>query len=190
MTESDLRRGSSKDVWIVWDERSNLPVSSSAANVSAALFGSFTIPLANGEMIECRPALQLLKEAAADYAPERSESITTVPADDVRRTVRLFATEKPSTYCTWVGLEQDNDAMQTNRAACCFYALTGQYDQSGSNVIFATTPTNSITGGELLPKDKAVLRLGSEKHPLGPTPIRVSSKQPKSTTRFLPANPI
>jgi anaerobic selenocysteine-containing dehydrogenase len=82
--------------------------------------------------------------------------------------VRLFANEKPSTYCTWVGLEQDRDAMQTNRAACIFYALTGQYDQRGSNVLFATTPTNSITGRELLPKDKADLRLGREKHPLGP----------------------
>jgi anaerobic selenocysteine-containing dehydrogenase len=58
--------------------------------------------------------------------------------------------------------------MQTNRAVCIFYALTGQYDRRGSNVLFATTPTNSITGRELLPKDKAELRLGREKHPLGP----------------------
>ena len=86
------------------------------------------------------------------FAPEVSESITTVPAEEVRKAVRLFANEKPSTYCTWVGLEQDNDAMQTNRAVCIFYALTGQYDQRGSNVLFATTPTSSITGRELLPK--------------------------------------
>ena len=58
--------------------------------------------------------------------------------------------------------------MQTNRAVCIFYALTGQYDQRGSNVLFATTPTSSITGRELLPKEKADLRLGREKHPLGP----------------------
>ena len=32
--------------------------------------------------------------------------------------------------------------MQTNRAVCIFYALTGQYDQRGSNVLFATTPTS------------------------------------------------
>ena len=79
--------------------------------------------------------------------------------------------------------------MQTNRAVCIFYALTGQYDQRGSNVLFATTPTSSITGRELLPKEKADLRLGREKHPLGPTPIRVSCKPPKSTTRSLPGQP-
>jgi anaerobic selenocysteine-containing dehydrogenase len=168
LTEADLRRGGSKDVWVVWDERSSLPVDCSTANVSAALFGSFTIPLANGEIIECRPALQLLKEAAAEYSPEQSASITMVPPEDVRRAAHLFAIEKPSCYVTWVGLEQDRDAMQTNRAVCIFYALTGQYDQSGSNVLFATTPTNPITGRELLPKNKADIRLGREKHPLGP----------------------
>lgn len=171
LAESDLRTGRRIDAWIVWDEQRKLPISCHAnqTNISSALFGSFTIQLANGETVECQPALQSLKEAAAEYAPERSEKITTVPAEDVRRAVRLFANEKPSCYCTWVGLEQDNDAMQTNRAVCCFYALTGQFDQRGSNVLFATTPTNSITGRDLLPKDKADLRLGSEKHPLGPT---------------------
>jgi anaerobic selenocysteine-containing dehydrogenase len=168
LTESDLRRAGGKDTCMVWDEQRNVPINSATENISAALFGSFTIPLANGETIESRPALQLFKDAVAEYAPERSENITTVSAEDVRKAVRLFATEKPSSYCTWVGLEQDNDAMQTNRAVCIFYALTGQYDQSGSNVLFATTPTNSITGRELLPKQKADLRLGREKHPLGP----------------------
>ncbi|HEY7221444.1 MAG TPA: molybdopterin-dependent oxidoreductase, partial [Candidatus Binatia bacterium] len=168
LTESDLRAGGRKDAWIVWDERSQLPVGYHTENISAELFGNFMIRLPSGETIECRPVLQLLKEATAAYAPELSEKITTVPADEVRKAVRLFATEKPSCYCTWVGLEQDNDAMQTNRAVCIFYALTGQFDQRGSNVLFATTPTNRITGREMLPKDKAKLRLGADKHPLGP----------------------
>ncbi len=58
--------------------------------------------------------------------------------------------------------------MQTNRAVCIFYALTGQYDERGSNVLFATTPTNPINGRELLAKEQAKLRLGLDKHPLGP----------------------
>ena len=49
-----------------------------------------------------------------------------------------------------------------------FYALTGQFDERGSNVLFATTPTNPITGRELLPKSQAGSRLGIDKHPLGP----------------------
>ena len=170
LTEADLAAQGKSDGWMIWNERSNSPVSYriDQSETAPALFGTFALKLADGTTVECRPALQLLKDAAARFAPEVSESITTVPAEEVRKAVRLFATEKPSTYCTWVGLEQDNDAMQTNRAVCCFYALTGQFDQRGSNVLFAMTPTNSITGRELLPKDKSVLRLGSEKHPLGP----------------------
>ena len=80
-----------------------------------------------------------------------------MPPEEVREAVRLFAKEKPSSYCTWVGLEQDRDAMQTNRAVCIFYALTGQFDQRGSNVLFATTPTNPINGRELLPKEQAMI---------------------------------
>jgi anaerobic selenocysteine-containing dehydrogenase len=165
LTEADVRTGGTADSWLVWDETSCTP---SIRSDCPALFGAFDVKLVDGQTVSCRPALQLLKDAAARFAPERSESITTVPAVDVRKAVRLFAKEKPSSYCTWVGLEQDNDAMQTNRAVCIFYALTGQYDQRGSNVLFATTPTNPITGRELLSKEKAQLRLGTEKHPLGP----------------------
>ena len=170
LTESDVLSDGREDKWMVWDERTNSPVDCRADQLEAspALFGTFPVKLPNGQTVQCRPALQLLKEAVAPFAPERSETITAVPAQDARRAVRLFAKEKPSCYCTWVGLEQDHDAMQTNRAVCIFYSLTGQHDHRGSNVLFTTTLTNSITGRELLPKDKAELRLGREKHPLGP----------------------
>ena len=168
LTESDLGVEGSKDAWIVWDEQRSIAVDHLTDQVTPALFGSFPIRLATGETIKCLPVLERLKSALADYAPERSENITTVPARAVRKAVRLFATEKPSCYCTWVGLEQDRDAMQTNRAVCIFYTLTGQFDQRGSNVLFDTAKMNPITGRELLPKAKSQVRLGTEKHPLGP----------------------
>jgi anaerobic selenocysteine-containing dehydrogenase len=165
LTKADLTSAGNENAYMVWDEQNDVP---SADPRSAALFGTFNVPLRDGTVVTCRPALQMLRDAAAPYAPEKSETTTTVPAAEVRSAVRLFAREKPSAYCTWVGLEQDNDAMQTNRAVCIFYALTGQFDQRGSNVLFATTPNNSITGRELLPKSQAGLRLGIDKHPLGP----------------------
>ena len=168
LSEADFRDDGRVDTWLVWDERKKFPVNCAADGVSPALFGSFAVRLLNGKTIQCRPALQLLKEAAAEFTPEISEKTTTIPADEVRKAVRLFATEKPSCYCTWVGLEQDRDAMQTNRAVCMFYGLTGQFDQRGSNVLFATTPTNPINGRELLPKEKDLMRLGLAEHPLGP----------------------
>jgi anaerobic selenocysteine-containing dehydrogenase len=168
LTEADLQDDGRVDTFLVWDEHKKIAVNCAAAGVCPALYGSFAVRVSNGTTIQCRPALQLLKEAAAEFTPEISENITTLPAAEVRKAVRLFATEKPSCYCTWVGLEQDRDAMQTNRAVCIFYALTGQFDQRGSNVLFATTPTNTINGRELLPKENEMMRLGLAEHPLGP----------------------
>jgi anaerobic selenocysteine-containing dehydrogenase len=119
-------------------------------------------------VVSCRPAFALLAERAARYAPERSEAITWVPADAVRRAARLFATERPSCYFTWAGLEMHTNAMQTNRAVCSFYVLTGQFDERGSNVLTPMLPSRPVVGPELLAKDKAELRLGLADHPLGP----------------------
>src|SRR5205823_12635663 len=101
--------------------------------------------------------------------PERSEAITGVPAADVRRAVRMFATVQPSCYFTWVGLEEHTNATQTARAVCLFYALTGQFDRPGSNVLFAGTPVNPMTGRDLAPPSAHASRaLGHAERPLGP----------------------
>ena len=170
----DLTASGTPGTFIVWDGKSGGPVGYhpntgyAQDGVEPALFGTFVVTLADGKAITCRPALELLRALASRYAPERAQTITWVPADEVRRAVRLFATEQPSCYSTWVGLEQHSNAMQTNRAVCCFYALTGQFDRRGSNVLAARTPTNSVIGTELLSPEKAALRLGLDEHPLGP----------------------
>ena len=166
LTAADVRANAQPNTWMVWDKLDGLHAHNEAKQ--PALFGRYAAKLLDGSTVECRPALEVLKEAVAQFAPERIEEITTVPAAEIRKAVRLFAKEKPSSYCTWVGLEQDNDAMQTNRAVCIFYALTGQYDERGSNMLFAAMPMNPINGRELLPREQATKRLGLDQHPLGP----------------------
>jgi anaerobic selenocysteine-containing dehydrogenase len=168
LTASELPARADPNTTVIWDERTKRPMAADGPDCQPALLGTFNIELQTGQTIQCKPAFDLLKTAVATFAPEYSEAITTVPAAELRAAVRLFACEKPSCYCTWVGLEQDNDAMQTNRAVCIFYALTGQFDQRGSNVLFGVPPANIMTGRELLPKEKADLRLGLKAHPLGP----------------------
>jgi anaerobic selenocysteine-containing dehydrogenase len=154
--------------YVVWDERRSSPVTADSSSAHPALSGNYEVSLADGGIVHYEPVFERMKRIAAKFAPELSETMTTVPADEVRKAARLFASEKPSCYCTWVGLEQDRDAAQTNRAVCIFYALTGQYDQRRSNVLFDTSKMNPITGRELLPKAMTDIRLGAEKHPLGP----------------------
>jgi anaerobic selenocysteine-containing dehydrogenase len=169
----DLSQSGDEETLFVWDVRGNDLVSYRAdqgygrSDVVPALFGAHEIPLAGGKIVECRPAFDQLKRLAAAYAPERAEELTSVPAREVRRAARMFATETPSCYYSWVGLELHSDATQINRAVCTFYALTGQFDQRGSNLLYANTPIQPITGQELLPKDVASRRLGIGQLPLG-----------------------
>src|SRR5215831_3808408 len=150
LTERDLAPAGHPETFVAWDSRCAAPVAYrpdrgyAQDGVNFALLGTYAVILVDGTTVQCRPALALLKELAAQYAPERSEAITWVPAADVRRAVRLFATEQPSCYFTWVGLEEHTNATQTNRAVCLFYALTGQFDRRGSNVLFTSTATNAI----------------------------------------------
>ena len=174
LTPQDLDAAEMPGGFVVWDGRTDRaahyrPESGYAEDgAEPALSGAFTVRLANGAGVRCRPVLALLQERAAQYAPERSAHLTWVAAEEVRQAVRLFATEQPSCYATWVGLEQHSNAMQTSRAVQCFYALTGQFDQRGSNAFFAGTPARPVGGANLLPKAQVERRLGLAEHPLGP----------------------
>jgi anaerobic selenocysteine-containing dehydrogenase len=174
LTEQDLTHSGAPDNFVVWDTVRGAPTihrpdtGCTENSPTPALVGAFPCHLSNGSTVSCRPAFALLAECAAQYAPERSEPLTWVPADAVRHAARLFATERPSCFFSWAGLEMHTNAMQINRAVCCFYALTGQFDESGSNVLAAMTPSRFLMGSELLPREKAKLRLGLEEHPLGP----------------------
>jgi len=174
LKSQELPSSAGSDGFVVWESRRERPViyhpetGYQENEVKPALVGNFHCRLNNGSLVSCRPAFALLADRASHYAPERSEEITWVRADVVRRAARLFATERPSSYFSWAGLEMHSNAMQTNRALCCFYALTGQYDERGSNVIIATTPSRPVAGPQLLPKEKCDVRLGLADHPLGP----------------------
>jgi anaerobic selenocysteine-containing dehydrogenase len=172
LTARDFSLSGDSETFFVWNDRSNALVSYradqgyAAGDIAPALFGAHAITLADGPVV-CRPVFEQLANLAAEYAPERSEDLTSVPATDVRRAVRMFAAETPSCYYSWVGIELHSDATQTNRALCTFYALTGQFDQRGGNLLYATTPVQPITGQEFLPKELAARRLGISELPLG-----------------------
>jgi len=68
----------------------------------------------------------------------------------------------------WNGIGQHTNATQTSRTIASLYALLGDFDRPGGNVIFPRVPTNDVGGKEFLPKEAAALRIGREKKPLGP----------------------
>jgi anaerobic selenocysteine-containing dehydrogenase len=68
----------------------------------------------------------------------------------------------------WNGLGQHTNATQTSRAIASLYALLGDIDRPGGNVVFPKARVNDVGGKEFLPKEAAALRVGREKKPLGP----------------------
>ena len=68
----------------------------SGDDVRPALTGSFSCQLADSSVVPCRTVFDMLRESVRGYAPEESSAITWVPADELRRAVRLFATKRPS----------------------------------------------------------------------------------------------
>jgi anaerobic selenocysteine-containing dehydrogenase len=79
-----------------------------------------------------------LKEHVKTYTPESVEEITWVPAGDIRKVARMYATAKPA--CIVPGtcsLAHSGNALQAERLLCIMQAVTGNVDVPGG---WAMTP--------------------------------------------------
>ncbi|MGZ9174414.1 MAG: molybdopterin-dependent oxidoreductase, partial [Candidatus Binatia bacterium] len=175
VSEADLSATGSQNRFVVWDEAKNETViydPDSAAyardHVRPALFGTRILRSKDGNEIICQPVFERLGEIAAEFAPEKSEKITWVSADQVWKTALLLAHNRPLSMYMWNGVGQHTNATQTSRAIASLYALLGDFDRQGGNVTFPKLPTNNVDGKEFLSKETAALRIGREKKPLGP----------------------
>ena len=86
--------------------------------------------------LSCKPVFERLGEIAAEFAPEKSEKITWVPADQVWQTALMLAHNRPLSMYMWNGVGQHTNATQTSRAIASLYALLGDFDRQGGNVTF------------------------------------------------------
>ena len=77
-----------------------------------------------------------LARAVAPLAPEAVAVTCGVPADDIRRAARLFATGRASALVSGRGIDQIGAAVApTHRALCCLRAITGNVDKPGACVL-------------------------------------------------------
>lgn len=82
---------------------------------------------------------QAYRERVADFPPERVAQITGIPAEDVIKLARLYATAKPSLLKFADGLQRHPNGGQTIRALCALPALTGQYGTLGGGLAYSTS---------------------------------------------------
>jgi anaerobic selenocysteine-containing dehydrogenase len=171
---TDLRPDGDPASCVAWDDGGAAPVVLDPGTgrfgvdeTRLALFGVHEVA-APGGPIPCRPVFDLVAQGCRELAPAVAEEITGVPAADIESTARTLWENRPVAFYGWSGLEQHSNTTQAVRAINQLYALTGDLDAPGGNVLFAGVPANVITGAQLLPPGQAAKALGVADRPLGP----------------------
>ena len=76
-----------------------------------------------------------LVERAKQYAPERVAAITGIPAEDIGKLAREYATTRPSVIRIGVAVERHSGGGQTVRALTCLPALVGAWREVGGGIL-------------------------------------------------------
>ncbi|WP_193180027.1 molybdopterin-containing oxidoreductase family protein [Nisaea sediminum] len=174
LRESDVAPGGGENILLAAGVGGSRPLRYDAASKNwmddpdgAELFGSHEILSLSGSVL-CRTVLQTLRDAAADYTPERVEGLSGVPAEDLRKAAEILTGSASVAYYAWNGVGQSVTATQTDRAISSFYALTGHYGASGGNIPGGAARFNDISGQDLLSDTQRAKALGLAERPLGP----------------------
>ena len=102
-----------------------------------------------------------LVEHVKRYTPEDVEKITWVPAEDIRKIARLFATSKPAANVPGTcSIDQHINGFQGNRAMAILQIITGNVDIPGSWITIPFIRLGDLRVTEISEP------IGAEDHPL------------------------
>lgn len=107
-----------------------------------------------------------LKNHVASFTPEWAEAITWVPAEDIVKAARVYATHKPAVIEWGVSIEQNANSLQTVRAVAILRALTGNIDIPGGDILGMNIVRAYPTLKDKLPQEMVKKRLGAESYKL------------------------
>jgi len=75
-----------------------------------------------------------LKQVVMEYTPERVEGITSIPADDLRKAARMYATSKPAAILYAMGITQHTSGTDNVKSCANLAMLTGNMGVAGGGV--------------------------------------------------------
>ncbi len=139
---ADVEEGGRSDQFYLWSEEwaAIQPASREALepNETAALTGTFTATLADGETIDVRPAFDLLRDRLASYSPEDVSDVSGVHPETVRLIARKVASKRTSILLGFNSAKYyHGDLME--RTMCLLLALTGNWGKKGTGLGVAVT---------------------------------------------------
>lgn len=110
-----------------------------------------------------------LKARVRDFTPERASEITWIPKDAIVAIARKYGASKPASTLWGVGLDQTKECVPTVHAIISLWAVTGNLDVPGGQVIrsslFGYHKTCNIWGMELLTEEQAAKQVGLGQYP-------------------------
>ena len=117
-----------------------------------------------------------LRKRAAEYPPEKAAEITWIPANKIRESARIYATQKPGIIMDAVACDQIGpNAIRVEHARMCLRAITGNLSSKGGQPPLAPGPQqNGIFGirdadlqlDEKCPPEQRKKQLGSDRFKL------------------------
>lgn len=168
---SELTAGGDADHYVAW--KGDGPVLYApksgryeCASDDLALSGRYRIATATG-MVECRPVFDHYAELCRKYSPPVIKATCWIEEEQLEDTARLIWHSRPVSYYAWSGHEQHANATETARAMAMLYALTGDFDAPGGNVLLPAVPSVPINGADLVTK-QVQPAVGLAERPLGP----------------------
>jgi anaerobic selenocysteine-containing dehydrogenase len=75
-----------------------------------------------------------LRERVKEYPPERAAAITGIPAAEIEKLARAYATTRPSAIRTVVGMERYSNGHTAMRAVTCLPGLIGGWRERGGGL--------------------------------------------------------
>ncbi|MDP2917045.1 MAG: molybdopterin-dependent oxidoreductase [Dehalococcoidia bacterium] len=140
LRRSDVEKGGNPDHFVAWDTISRAPViwnSTEVAyekpNVKPAMSGTYDVKLADGKVIKCRTAWDVIKENLKEWTPEKASEVTWIPAEKIRESAIMYATTKPACIEWGVAMSQCARSTAINQAILQLECITGNFDVRGGN---------------------------------------------------------
>ncbi|MFC1893722.1 molybdopterin-dependent oxidoreductase, partial [Chloroflexota bacterium] len=118
-----------------------------------------------------------LKKHVRDYAPEKIEKITWVPAGMIAEAARLYARTRPACIHDGNAIEDNINSVQTARAISILRAITGNLDVPGGDIELGPLPTTNhnfgpseLTLEDQLTEEQRQKRIGADSR-FAPIPL-------------------
>ncbi len=113
-----------------------------------------------------------LKESVESYTPKRVAEITSVPADLITQSARLYATSSPAVIPFGLGLDKQGiNSTQCARGRAIIRAITGNLEIPGGEVFSLAGDIGKIRDleyfelNDMMPEHQKVKQLGADQYP-------------------------